>query len=64
MNRSADYRLVWRESATNPEGTAAFGIDVTSRGSPSASRSSRVVRRKGLLVKGSVYPKRAGLRSR
>lgn len=57
MSRSADYRLVWRESATNPEGTAAFGIDVTPRVTFRLA-SSRVVRRKGLRVKGSIYPRR------
>lgn len=57
MARSADYRLVWRESATNPEGAAAFGIDVQPRVTFRLA-SSRVVRKKGLLVKGSIYPKR------
>ena len=59
MNRSADYRLVWRESASNPEGAAAFGIDVQPRVTFRLA-SSRVVRRKGLVVKGTVYPKRPG----
>lgn len=59
MNRSADYRLVWRESATNPEGAAAFGIDVQPRVTFRLA-SSRVVRRKGLVIKGTVYPKRPG----
>lgn len=57
MNRSADYRLVWRETEKNPQGTAAFGIDVTPRVSFRLA-TSRVARRAGLLVKGSVYPKR------
>ncbi|MGD9573196.1 MAG: hypothetical protein AB7V62_15040 [Thermoleophilia bacterium] len=57
MTRSADYRLVWRESATNPEGKAAFGIDVQPRVTFRLA-SGKVVRRKGLLVKGSIYPKR------
>jgi hypothetical protein len=57
MSRSADYRLVWREEATHPEGVAAFGIDVQPRVTFRLA-SSRVVRKKGLLVKGSVYPKR------
>jgi hypothetical protein len=60
MNRSADYRLVWRESASNPEGAAAFGIDVQPRVTFRLA-SSRVVRHKGLVVKGTVYPKRPGL---
>jgi len=57
MTRSADYRLVWRESATNPEGSAAFGIQVAPRVTFRLA-SNRVVRRQGLLVKGSIYPKR------
>jgi hypothetical protein len=57
MNRTTDYRLVWREEATHPEGSAAFGIDVQPRVTFRLA-SSRVVRRKGLLVKGSIYPKR------
>lgn len=60
MNRSADYRLVWRESATNPQGTAAFGIQVQPRVTFRLA-SSRVVRRKGLLVTGSIYPRRPAL---
>ncbi|CAN0472225.1 unnamed protein product, partial [Phaeothamnion confervicola] len=60
MNRSADYRLVWRESATNPEGTTAFGIQVKPRVTFRLA-ASRVVRRSGLLVKGSIYPKRPAL---
>jgi hypothetical protein len=59
MNRSADYRLVWRESASNPEGAAAFGIDVQPRITFRLA-SGKVVRRKGLVVKGTVYPKRPG----
>ena len=57
MSRSADYRLVWREGATHPEGTAAFGIDVQPRVAFRLA-TSRVVRKKGLVVKGSIYPKR------
>ena len=57
MNRSADYRLVWRESASNPQGVAAFGIDVAPRVTFRLA-SSRVTRKKGLLVKGSIYPRR------
>lgn len=57
MRRSADYRLVWRESATNPQGTAAFGIQVSPRVTFRLA-TSRVARRNGLLVKGSIYPKR------
>jgi hypothetical protein len=57
MNRSADYRLVWRETEKNPQGTAAFGIDVTPRVSFRLA-TSRVARRAALRVKGSVYPKR------
>ena len=57
MRRSADYRLVWRETATHPEGVAAFGIDVRPRVSFRLA-SSRVVRRSGLRVKGSIYPRR------
>lgn len=57
MSRSADYRLVWREEANHPEGTAAFGIDVQPRVTFRLA-TSRVVRKKGLVVKGSVYPKR------
>jgi hypothetical protein len=57
MNRSPDYRLVWREEATHPEGTASFGIDVQPRVTFRLA-TSRVVRKKGLLVKGSIYPKR------
>ena len=57
MSRSADYRLVWREEATHPEGTAAFGIDVQPRVTFRLA-TSRVVRKKGLVVKGSIYPKR------
>lgn len=57
MARSADYRLVWRASATNPEGSAAFGIDVQPRVTFRLA-SSRVQRKRGLLVKGSIYPKR------
>jgi hypothetical protein len=57
MTRSADYRLVWRASATNPEGSAAFGIDVQPRVTFRLA-SSRVQRKRGLLVKGSIYPKR------
>lgn len=59
MNRSADYRLVWRETASNPQGAAAFGIDVQPRVTFRVA-SSKVVRRKGLVVKGTVYPKRPG----
>ena len=57
MARSADYRLVWREEATHPQGTAAFGIDVQPRVTFRLA-TSRVVRKSGLLVKGSIYPKR------
>jgi hypothetical protein len=57
MNRTTDYRLVWREEASHPEGTAAFGIDVQPRVTFRLA-TSRVVRKKGLLVKGSIYPKR------
>jgi hypothetical protein len=60
MKRSSDYRLVWRESATNPEGVASFGIDVQPRVTFRLA-SSRVVRKSGLLVKGSVYPRRPAL---
>ena len=45
--------------ASNPEGAAAFGIDVQPRVTFRLA-SSRVVRRKGLVVKGTVYPKRPG----
>jgi hypothetical protein len=57
MVRSTSYRLVWRETARNPEGAAAFAINVAPRVTFRLA-SSRVVRRKGLLVKGSIYPKR------
>ena len=57
MSRSADYRLIWREEATHPEGTASFGIDVQPRVTFRLA-SSRVVRKGGLVVKGSIYPKR------
>ena len=57
MARSADYRLVWREEATHPEGIASWGIDVQPRVTFRLA-TSRVVRKKGLLVKGSIYPKR------
>lgn len=57
MSRSADYRLVWREDTTHPQGTAAFGIDVTPRVTFRLA-SSRVARRSSLMVKGSIYPKR------
>jgi hypothetical protein len=57
MARSADYRLVWREEATHPQGTAAFGIDVQPRVTFRLA-TSRVARKKGLVVKGSIYPKR------
>jgi hypothetical protein len=57
MSRSADYRLVWREEANHPEGVAAFGIDVQPRVTFRLA-TSRVVRKKGLVVKGSIYPKR------
>jgi hypothetical protein len=57
MRRSADYRLVWRATAKHPEGVAPFGIDVRPRVAFRLA-SSRVVRRKGLVVKGSVYPRR------
>ena len=60
MNRSADYRLVWRETSTNPEGAAAFGIDVQPRVTFRLA-ASRVVRRKGLVVQGTVYPRRPAL---
>ena len=60
MNRTADYRLVWREEANHPQGAAAFGIDVQPRVTFRLA-TSRVVRRKGLVVKGTVYPKRPGL---
>ncbi len=59
MRRSADYRLVWRESATHPEGVAAFGVNVRPRVIFRLA-SSRVVRRKGLVIKGSIYPRRPG----
>ncbi len=57
MNRSADYRLVWRESATNPEGVAAFGIRVKPRVTFRLA-TTRVARGARLRVKGSVYPRR------
>ena len=57
MSRSADYRLVWNAESSHPEGVASFGIDVTPRVTFRLA-SSRVVRRSGLLVKGSIYPKR------
>jgi hypothetical protein len=57
MRRSADYRLVWRATAKHPEGVAPFGIDVRPRVAFRLA-STRVVRRKGLVVKGSVYPRR------
>lgn len=57
MVRTADYRLVWRESATNPEGAAAFGIKVKPRVAFRLA-SRKVQRRKGLLVKGIIFPKR------
>lgn len=60
MLRSANYRLVWRESATNPEGKAAFGINVTPRVSFRLA-SSRVARKRGLLVKGSIFPRRPAI---
>jgi hypothetical protein len=57
MTRSADFRLVWPESATNPAGTAGFGIEVQPRISFELA-ATRVVRRTSLLVKGSIYPRR------
>lgn len=60
MNRTTDYRLVWRESATNPEGTTAFGIRVKPRVTFKLS-SGRVARKAGLRVSGSIYPKRPAL---
>ncbi len=57
MSRSADYRLVWNAESNHPEGVASFGIDVTPRVTFRLA-SSRVVRKSGLLVKGSIYPKR------
>jgi hypothetical protein len=60
MTRSANYRLVWRETATNPEASTAFGIGVQPRVTFRLA-SSRVARKQRLLVKGSVYPRRAAL---
>jgi hypothetical protein len=60
MSRSADYRLVWNAESNHPEGVASFGIDVTPRVTFRLA-SSRVVRKSGLLVKGSIYPKRPAL---
>jgi hypothetical protein len=57
MTRSAAYRLVWRQSASNPQGTASFGVQVAPRVTFRLG-SSRVARRGGLLVKGSIYPRR------
>ena len=44
MSRSADYRLIWREETTHPEGSAAFGIDVQPRVTFRLA-TSRVVRK-------------------
>jgi hypothetical protein len=60
MSRSGNYRLIWRETATNPEGTAAFGINVVPRVTFRLA-SSRVARKQQLTVKGSVYPRRPAL---
>jgi hypothetical protein len=57
MTRSASYRLVWRETAKNPQGTAVFGINVAPR-VVFRLASGRVVRRSGLRVKGAIFPKR------
>jgi hypothetical protein len=57
MSRSANYRLVWREEATHPEGVAAFGINVQPRVTFRLA-TSRIVRKRGLVVRGSIYPKR------
>ncbi len=58
MNRTADYRLIWREEANHPQGSAAFGIDVQPRVTFRLA-TSRVVRRKGLVVKGTRVPQAA-----
>ena len=60
MRRTADYRLVWRESATHPEGNTSFRVNVRPRVAFRLA-TSRVVRRRGLVVKGTVYPKRPAL---
>jgi hypothetical protein len=57
MTRSASYRLVWRETAKNPQGTTVFGINVAPR-VVFRLASGRVVRRSGLRVKGAIFPKR------
>jgi hypothetical protein len=57
MLRSASYRLVWRETATNPEGMAAFGINVGPRVTFRLA-STRVARKRGLRVMGTVFPRR------
>ena len=59
MSRSADYRLVWREEATHPEGAAAFGIDVQPRVTFRLA-PSRVVRKRGLVVQGQHLPQAPG----
>lgn len=57
MVRSADYRLVWRASNTNPEGAASFGIQVQPRVAFRLT-SSRVARKRVIKVKGLIFPKR------
>ena len=60
MLRSASYRLVWEASPTNPEGTAAFGVQVQPQVTFRVA-APRVVRKRALLVRGSIYPRRPAL---
>jgi hypothetical protein len=57
MVRSADYRLVWQQSSAHPGGQANFAIKVRPRISFRLA-APRVQRKKGLLIKGSIYPRR------
>jgi hypothetical protein len=57
MVRSADYRLMWREADSHPAGQANFAIKVRPRITFRLAARS-VQRKKGLLVKGSIYPRR------
>lgn len=60
MTRSAAYRLVWAEEKTHPQGSAAFAIDVQPR-LVFRLASSRVARKRGLTVKGSIFPRLSGV---
>jgi hypothetical protein len=57
MVRSADYRLIWREDDSHPAGQANFAIKVRPRITFRLA-APRVQRKKGLLVKASIYPRR------